>query len=360
MGLAQLALEDVRCLQQAELELDPESNVLWGDNGSGKTSVLEAIFLLGRGRSFRTRNSVRLIRHGASRLRITGRTIGALPAFIGIEVSKLGGTVAKLRGEYVPSLAELSRAFAVQVIEPGAHKLIEEGAQRRRRWLDWAVFHVEPTFIDAWTRYGRALKQRNTALRSGRRSGPDEAAVWDAELAKQGQIVASLRETFVERLQPHWSIPARELTGLDVEIRHSRGWSSDLSLAEALHASLSRDIAQGVTHVGPHRGDVLVRLDRGLARDTLSRGQQKLVAAAMTLSQLSLVRELTGTSPTLLLDDPAAELDRDRLHRLAGQIQQLQCQLVITSLLPEIGPFGRAGRVFHVEHNSVRLVSSSH
>jgi DNA replication and repair protein RecF len=353
MSLFELALEDVRCLRRAELQLHPGQNLIWGDNASGKTSLLEAVFLLGRGRSFRTRNSERLIRHGEPLLRVVGKTVGPPPESIGVEVSRADGTVAKLHGAFVSSLAELSRAFAVQVIEPGAHKLIEEGAQRRRRWMDWAVFHVEPGFIDVWSRYARALKQRNSALRSA----PAQAAVWDSEVARQGEMIANLRRDFVERLLPHWALAVQELTGLEIELHYARGWAADLSLAEALVATRDRDAARGMTHAGPHRADVVVRLERGLARETLSRGQQKLVAAAMTLSQLSLIRELTGTLPTLLLDDPAAELDRDRLTRFVAQVRQLQCQLVVTSLSAETSLFGVPDRVFHVEHGGVTLIA---
>lgn len=349
MSLAELALEDVRCLRRAELQLHPGQNLIWGANGSGKTSVLEALFLLGRGRSFRTRSSERLIRHGEPRLRVVGKLAGAVPETLGVEVSRQDGTVAKVRGAYAQSLAELSRVFAVQVIDPGAHKLIEEGAQRRRRWMDWAVFHVEPTFIDAWTRYARALKQRNSALRVSR----EHAAVWDPELARQGERIAQLRGDCLERLRPHWTESVRALTGLEVELQYARGWPADVSLADALVASRERDLTRAITHVGPHRADIVVRLERGLARETLSRGQQKLVAAAMTLSQLHLIRELTGTVPTLLLDDPAAELDRDRLARFVEEVRRLQCQLVVTSLSPEWSAFGRPDRVFHVEQGTV-------
>jgi len=352
MSLAELSLENVRCLSRAALSLHADQNLIWGANGAGKTSLLEAIFLLGRGRSFRTRNSERLIRRGESQLRVVGKLASDVPEVIGLEVSRQAGTVAKIRGVFTSSLAELSRVFAVQVIEPGAHKLIEEGAQRRRRWLDWAVFHVEPSFIDVWSRYARAVKQRNSALRSA----PDQAAAWDGEVARQGEVMASLRSDFIDKLQPYWRRTVAALTDLDVELHYSRGWLADHSLVEALALGRERDLARGMTHAGPHRADVIVRLERGLARETLSRGQQKLVAAAMTLSQLALIRELTGTIPTLLLDDPAAELDGDRLARFVTEVRALQCQLVMTSLSPEIRLFGNPDRVFHVEQGGVAPV----
>jgi len=352
MSLLEFSAENVRCLRRAELSLHPGHNLIWGSNASGKTSLLESVFLLGRGRSFRTRSSERLIRHGEPHLRVFGRLAADPPTPIGLEVSREDGTTAKVAGAFVSSLAELSRAFAVQVIEPGVHKLIEEGGQRRRRWMDWAVFHVEPGFIDVWSRCARALKQRNAALRIS----PDQASAWDQELVRLGEQVSQLRRDFMVRLQPYWLEVSRELTDLDIELYFSQGWAADTSLADALATSRDRDIARGVTHSGAHRADVVVRLEKGLARETLSRGQQKLVAAAMTLAQLNLIHELTGTLPTLLLDDPAAELDRARLAKFVAQVRRLQCQLIVTSLSPETSLFGEPDRVFHVEQGDLRPV----
>jgi len=186
MSLAEIAVSNLRCVEHAELALHPGHNLIWGGNGSGKTSLLEAIFLLGRGRSFRTRNSERLIGHGKERLVVFGRTAGALEQTLGIQVSRAGGTLARIGGTATGSLAELSQAFAVQVIDPGVHKLVEEGGHRRRRWMDWAVFHVEPQFVDTWVRYTRTLRQRNAALKIQ----PAQASAWDPELARLGELIA--------------------------------------------------------------------------------------------------------------------------------------------------------------------------
>src|SRR6266700_4785565 len=138
MSLIELTVEELRCLQRAELALDPRRNLIWGGNGSGKTSLLESIFLLGRGRSFRTRNSERLIRHGRDRLVVFGRTEPAAPTTVaqalGVQVSRTDGTTARISGTTARSLTELTQAFAVQIIDPGVHKLVEEGGHRRRRW----------------------------------------------------------------------------------------------------------------------------------------------------------------------------------------------------------------------------------
>ncbi|MGH8296326.1 MAG: DNA replication/repair protein RecF [Steroidobacteraceae bacterium] len=355
MILTELSVRDLRCIEQAELSLHPGRNLIWGGNGSGKTSLLEGIFLLGRGRSFRTRNSERLVRHGQERLVVFGRAEGSGAEgsgevhAVGVEVHRREGTRARVDAAPVASLADLSRLLPVQVIDPEIHKLIEEGGRRRRRWLDWAVFHVEPRFADWWMRYGRAVRQRNAALRV--QSGATKP--WDPEVAELGERISEARRAVLERMQPYWREVA---TGLDCpggELHYFRGWGAQHTLADALDASRARDEARGVTHVGPHRADVVIRVGGRLAREVLSRGQQKLMAVALTLAQLRLLKEASGTIPALLLDDPAAELDSLHLEYFVREIAQFNGQWVITSLQPETSAFGAPDRVFHVEQGRV-------
>ena len=425
MSLIDLTVDDVRCIEHAELHLHPGHNLIWGGNGSGKTSLLESIFLLGRGRSFRTRNSERLIRHGRDRLVVFGRTeagapngfhegaglggftVGrasedgttspgfpnsptsgggaslaatwegsassrpaagsfssglaatpvqaaarALGQALGVQVSRADGTIARISGTTVRSLTELTQAFPVQIIDPGVHKLVEEGAHRRRRWMDWAVFHVEHQFGDWWLRYTRILKQRNAALRTQ----PGQVTAWDTELARVGELIAESRRRFVENLMPFWRESVLALSGLEPELHYFKGWAQDVSLAEALAASKLRDESKRLTHPGPHRADVIIRMSGRPAREVLSRGQQKLVAVAMTLAQLNLLQQATETTPTLLLDDPAAELDGEHLRRFIEQVMRLRSQLVLTSLHAESHLFGTPNRVFHVEQGRVQPV----
>ena len=355
MILSELSVRDLRCIEQAELSLHPGRNLIWGGNGSGKTSLLEGMFLLGRGRSFRTRNSERLVRHGQERLVVFGRAEGAASPgsgwvhAVGVEVHRREGTRARIDAAPAGSLADLSRVFPVQVIDPEIHKLIEEGGRRRRRWLDWAVFHVEPRFADWWVRFSRAMRQRNAALRAA--SGPTKP--WDAEITALGECISDARRKVVEQLQPHWREVARALGCPAAELQYFRGWGAQHSLAEALESSRVRDETRGLTHAGPHRADVILRVEGKAAREVLSRGQQKLMAVALTLAQLRLLKEVSQTVPTLLLDDPAAELDSEHLGYFVGQIAALGCQLVITSLQPETAAFGTPDRVFHVEQGRV-------
>ncbi|TLY59061.1 MAG: hypothetical protein E6K52_12040 [Gammaproteobacteria bacterium] len=185
---------------------------------------------------------------------------------------------------------------------------------------------------------------------------PVQAGAWDPELARLGELIAESRRRFVERLQPYWHEAVSVLSGLEPELRYLRGWPQGVGLLEALAASRARDEARRSTHHGPHRADLMVELRGRPAREVLSRGQQKLVAVAMTLAQLYLLQEQTQPSLTLLLDDPAAELDRRRFEGFLDRVTRLKCQLVSTSLEPESRVFGTPDRVFHVEQGEVRSV----
>ncbi|HTV77821.1 MAG TPA: DNA replication/repair protein RecF [Steroidobacteraceae bacterium] len=360
MTLGLLTVGNLRSLRHAELELHPGRNLIVGANGSGKTSLLEAIFLLGRGRSFRTRNTERLITHGQSRLVVFGRTLPpeslANPMGLGVQVIRGEPTVAKIQGQFVRTLAELSTALPVQVIDPGVHKLVEDSAFRRRRWMDWGTFHVEHDFVDVWAAYTRTLKQRNAALKQLGPGGTDGTPLdaWDQELVQWGEKLALSRRRMLDQLRPYWQETVVALAGLNVELGYFQGWARDVPFSETLRQGRERDLARGSTQAGPHRGDVVLKLEGRLARDTLSRGQQKLVAVSLILAQLRMLAAILPEPPTLLLDDPAAELDSDRLRRFIDQVKPLGCQLVLTSLTAGPQPFGPPDRMFHVEQGSVR------
>jgi DNA replication and repair protein RecF len=349
MSLAELRIDNLRCVESAQLEFSPELNLISGENGAGKTSILEAIFLLGRGRSFRTRSSERLIRHHQPKLTVFGRTDDSPPKQAGIEIAADGGTRARINGESAASLLELSGVLPVQAIDPEIHKLVDQGPERRRRWLDWFVFHVEPNFGVQWARYNRALKQRNAALRAG----AAEIGAWDAELIRNGSAITESRQRAVARLIPSLEQTFARFGGLDVSVGFTTGWLAGTSFEEALKAPAERDRARGSTTAGPHRADVMLRRNQRVARETLSRGQQKLTAVAMIIAQLRLLQDELNLRAVLLLDDPAAELDDKNLARLFEELTALRCQMIATSLTQETAIFQAPKATFHVEQGSV-------
>ena len=348
MSLAELRIENLRCIESAALEFSPDLNLIAGENGAGKTSILEAIFLLGRGRSFRTRTSERLIRHGQTALTVFGRTLDQPAKAAGIEVSR-EGTRARINGENIQTLLELSGVLPVQAIDPEIHKLIEQGPERRRRWLDWLVFHVEPGFAPQWVRYQRALKQRNAALKTG----AADVGIWDSPLVEAGHAISNARQAALDRLKPYLDRLFAAFSGLAVDVGFHTGWAADRTLEEQLRLNLERDRERGLTHSGPHRADVDLRMKGRVAREVLSRGQQKLTAVAMIVSQLQMLRAELGMRATLLLDDPAAELDAKNLQRLFDELTALGSQMIATSLTPETAFFQAPKATFHVEQGRV-------
>lgn len=348
MSLASLSIADLRCIHAASLRFEPGLNLIHGPNGSGKTSVLEAIFLVGRGRSFRTRYTEQLISREADKLMLYAQT-EAPPHRIGFEYRRGDAHTARIDGQDVRSLAELPATFFVEAIDPEIHRLVEGAPTERRRWMDWGVFHVEPTFLDHWLRFSRALRQRNAALKQGM-----DPRAWDQELCQHGEEVARLRGSWFSATHPLLSATIQRLSGLELELSCFRGWAAEQTLAESLAHGLERDRARGSTLAGPQRADVLLRCAGRAARETLSRGQQKLVAASLVLALMASLRQRGGTPPTLLLDDPAAELDANRLDRLVALVGELDCQLVITTLDPQLHAFGSPDAVFHVEQGSVQ------
>jgi DNA replication and repair protein RecF len=352
MSLQSLQITNVRCIQRAELEFAPGLNVISGANGSGKTSILETIFLLGRGRSFRTRATERLIRAGAESLSAFGRIErGETPQDLGVSYHRRQGLSARVNRRPIEGLAELSTLLPVHLVDPGIHRLIEDGPLQRRRWVDWGMFHVEPGFLQNWSSYTRALRQRNAALRQQSMTSP-----WDTELARIGEALANSRRALLERLEPIWrGICERLLPGVRLEWAFHRGWSSEHDLGESLRMHEQSDRMRGVTSVGAHRFDVTLKTEGGLARDVLSRGQQKLLGASLVLAMAQLdAEEKSDNRSVMLVDDPAAELDQERTRLLLNEIGRLKCQLIVTTVTPERLELSQPEQRFHVEQGSVQ------
>jgi DNA replication and repair protein RecF len=279
---------------------------------------------------------------------VFGRTDQPNFPTVGLAYDRQTGLQARVGGREARSLAELSEAFPVQIVDPGIHRLVEEGPAYRRRWLDWGVFHVEPGFVNAWTEHARTLKQRNAALK--RRADPSP---WEPELVRHGTLLSMARARTMDLLEPYWRQTLTALLGEPVSLSYYQGWGQERTLAETLAAQRARDLERGSTGQGAHRFDVRLTIEGRGAREVLSRGQQKLLGAALALAMARLAGSGGRRPPTLLLDDPAAELDRAHTDALVSEIRTLRGQLVVTALHPEEARFGDPDRAFHVERGRV-------
>jgi len=349
MGLARLEFSNIRNLQSVRVDLDPGFNALYGTNGSGKTSFLEAIFILGRGTSFRTKDLSRVVYDGAQQFFISGK-LDSAPTILGVEF-QASGMRYRIAGQNARGRLEMAEHLPLIFISPESQALVSEGPQQRRRFIDWGVFHVEPGFLPAWRLYQRALKQRNKALGS---AGVETA--WDVELARASELITQLRGDYVARLGPYVELYVRKLMGLEnVSLGFAPGWRQGLSYLEALRASLPQDREYGFTRQGPHRADVVVRVGNRLARDTLSRGQQKLLVFALLLAQVALLNEVAAIRPLIMIDELAAELDIFHRERLLRVLAELKAQIFITVTEKRalVGEENIPIKWFHVEQGQI-------
>lgn len=345
--LAKVSIENFRRIDSAELSFDPRGTGILGANASGKTSLLESIFFLGHGRSFRSNERNKLLGSGQSYFRVVADITTSRGQLIAGTEYAAGKTTTKLAGQSISSVADIAEILPLQLIDPGVHRLIEEGSARRRRLLDWGVFHVKQDYLHYWRRYQRALQQRNAALRAGSELSVVQA--WERELGECGEIVDVARRDYALSLASHFRELVEQLLGEPSELVYRRGWPADQTLEEALESARLKDQKLRVTTAGPHRADLAFKLRGSLARDWVSRGQQKMLASAFVLSQIQLRSEHALVPTCLLLDDPAAELDVDNLGKLLRAIDSVPSQLIVTSV-SEAGLKGmHIGRKFHVE-----------
>lgn len=363
MQLIRLEARALRCFESVHLEPAAGLNLVTGDNGAGKTSLLEAVHLMAYGRSFRGRVRDGLIRSGAPALEVFVEwSQGAVEAprhhRAGLRHSGQDWE-ARLDGRSVGHLGELCAAMAVVTFEPGSHALVAGASEGRRRYLDWGLFHVEPGFLVVWRRYLRALRQRNAVLKA--RGSDAELAVWERELAEAGEPITRQRGTYVEALQPHLARFARLLAPElgEAHLAFQAGWQRDqMSLADALLVGRHRDRGAGFTTAGPHRGDWRIQHVRVPGRDALSRGQAKLAALTCILAQASAHAEHHGEWPMVLLDDLASELDRSHQTRLLDLLLDSGAQVLLTGTEapPALSPAESQITRFHVEQAALTRV----
>lgn len=355
MRLEKLRVLGLRCLEEVTLSLAPGVNVFLGPNGAGKTSVLEAVFLLSHARSFRAGAKDALLRRGADSVSVFAelRHGDGRPARIGLgrQGSRWEAKVDALR----VVLGDLLQECAVVCFEPGSHALIAGGAEERRRYLDWGVFHVEPHFLTEWRRYQRALKQRNSLLRAGGPPRPTEMVPWETEMAAAASLIDQQRRAYLDQLRPLLGHQAGkllpELGGID--LRYRRGWPEEIDLSDALAEARSRDAARGHTTLGAHRADWTLSFERAPLREHLSRGQEKLAALSCTLAQAALYARIRGEWPIICLDDLASELDLSHQAAVVDQLLAAQAQVMVTGtdLPPALQTLPH--HLFHVEQGQI-------
>lgn len=332
MPLSRLIINNFRNLTAVDLELSHGFNFLVGENGSGKTSLLEAIFYLGHGRSFKSHISNRIIHYDQDQFTLFGKVEEAKHQWsVGLQKNRQGDTTLKINGEDGKKISDLAHLLPMQVITPEGLTLLNGGPTYRRAFLDWGLFHQHHEFYQHWANLKRLLKQRNSALAQVRHYG--ELKPWDIELAKLAKIVSELRANYAEALRPEIERTCRFfLPELEISVSFHQGWEKESDYAEILAQGFERDRSVGYTMVGPQKADFRFRANGLPVEDVLSRGQLKLLMCALRLAQGEYLIAQKNRQCLFLIDDFASELDPTKRELLAHRLRQSGSQVFVTAI----------------------------
>jgi len=360
MTIQHLAITHCRNIESIAFTPGQRMNLFIGDNGSGKTSILEAVYLLGLGRSFRTTLLDRVIQHSAA-AHMTVAKVGSLvyPAewvAVGMQRQRGGTAEYKIAGEYAKTRAELAAVLPLQLINAASYRLLQEGPEQRRALLNVGVFHVEQNFFPLWQRFNRLLRQRNAALRD--HCADSEIRIWDNELINVSEQIDNLRECFFNQ----WVVLACEmLNGLlphhNIAFHYDGGWDKKQRLGDVFTQAFERDKLRKYTTEGIQRANFTVLIDNVPAQHALSLGQQKSLVTVLQLAQGLLIRTLADRQSIYLIDDLPAELDKRTREWLLDLLQAASVQVFLTGVDEATLPGQLCGanvKTFHVEHGKLR------
>ena len=364
MLLSKISLTQFRNFNSVSLENCAAINVFLGRNGSGKTSLLEAIYLFGFGRSFRSRSLSKLINkdHSQFTLFLQGSTEqGSLShsgdVRLGMSRDDSGQQVIKANGDVVKRVSDIARLLPVQLFTPQSSDVLTGSPSERRKFLDWGLFHVEQSYYEVSNRYRRVLQQRNALLKQKGSFDDNLDRYWCEQLIRFGEMTNELRRNYISMLLPYIEENCRHFVPeFQFEFLYQQGWNKEHKLEFVLQKNSQRDRMRGFSGDGPHKADLIVKADGINASELLSRGQLRVLMAAMQLAQTQLLNAVSNRKTTFLLDDLGAELDTEKRSLFLNRLMECESQIFVTAIdqnqvaLPENSS---DIKVFHVEHGQV-------
>ncbi len=359
--LSQLQILQFRNLHKVLLSPATRVNLILGENGAGKTSLLEAIHLLGLGRSFRTRQLKNIVEYDNTQCQVIGKIAGRIP--VGFQYDLHHGVQIRLNNAPLKKLSELASHLPLQFIPANCHEFFEMGPRFRRKLVDWGLFHVEQEFLFHWQSYKKCLQQRNAGIRQ-HKSDP-EIKLWDPHLVRHGQQLNNLRQLYLQQLlavfKPIFRRICPELAETNFTLRYLSGWPKDHSFADVLDQTLERDRALAYTRSGAHAADWSLRMDGADPAEMLSRGQQKLFYLALSLAQIELLMQRRQTETLLLIDDLSSELDEQHQQIVLTLLAEMPVQSFISSTNMALSEHlfeQEQHAVFHVKQGKLESITA--
>ena len=361
MSLETVSIINFRNLASVRIELDPKSNFFLGANGSGKTSLLEAFYFLSSARSFTTNNRYSFIMEGKEECMVRGEIKKDLQlSRVGVSRSRSGVLEIRIDGEKIGRASELALSLPTILLGPDSIGLLIGSPARRRSFMNWGTFHVEPLFKEVWERANRCLKQRNFALQL-QVQDRDELASWTDGLIKNSLKIDEYRAHYIKNLSPLFAKVLERISGLKhVELRYFRGWEEKSHLNEVFDRNSEIDSKRGYTSSGFHRAELKIYIRGRPVTEICSRGELKSLVWALKLAQGQvLLREKVPNEnkPIFLVDDLGAEFDEQHRRKIQEYLHETGHQTIITAIDHfALSRFTEttSGKLFHVERGKIR------
>ncbi len=327
MILAELKIQHLRVISTAHLFLHPRFTFICGANGSGKTSILEALYLLSCGHSFRSREISSIISYQQPNLNVFARSTER--ETISIQKAVHQPTLVKLNNTFCTATSELAYALPCQVFYADIFQIIDAGSMVRRSLLDWGMFHVKHEYHQLWKEYKKIIKQRNALLKT--KAPYEHFKPWDKMVCEVAMNLDEMRRSYFSEWEREFYAVLPQLTEIGCNISYYRGWDrreQGTFLSTLLEESFLSDKQKGYTQYGAHQADIMFETNDKKAKQILSRGQQKIILFALKLAQGNLLQK----DCLYLFDDFAAELDHEHQHRVLSYIKKRPGQYVFTHL----------------------------
>ena len=358
MSLLKLDIYAVRNIQKETVIPSPTINLIVGENASGKSAFIEAIYILGRTKSFRCSTIKPVINFSQNHLIVSAHTLQENGHRLHLGIQLDGKNIeVHINQQAKQKRSDLAYALPLQLIHPKSYELLDAGSQIRREFLDWGVFNSNQNFLPVWRKFKKALSQRNALLKTRQLA---QINVWDKELVYYGTIVDSYRQQYLEKLKPVFIEIIGRFLALDgIDLKLVPGWNTAKEFSQVLIEDQDKDLRYGFTHSGPHRGDFQLLVNNRLAKDFVSRGQLKLLVMSLKLAQVQLLANEHSQTGCILIDDFAAELDVINRAKLLRYLSEMACQVFITAT--EANDFGDLSQItnykmFHVEQGTIKPV----
>ena len=335
--ITKLVVQHIRSHETYEVSFSPEVTILTGANGSGKTSLLEAVYISLQGTSFKGVDKD-ILRHTETWWRIDVVFADEAKRIVKYDTTKLTTRKQFIIDNKTTARIPAKNKYPVVLFEPEDLRLLHGSPSRRRQFIDRFISQLNPVYATTLRKYERALKQRNNLLKQPIITD-DELFTWNIALAEHGAYIIEQRIVFIEQINTNLTALYQDISGShdDVAIHYSHTLVGDTKqkLLNELHAARNRDSYLGNTSIGPHRHDVLFSINTSPALSTASRGEVRTIVLALKFLEVDIIKKLTGKTPIILLDDVFSELDATRQKLLTRQLKGHQ--IIITSATSHAG-----------------------